>query len=75
MLKKLISSIFCIFVILSVALTGCSSDTKSNSDYSQIFERIISGDQIAEYIPFGADGLVSEYEYVEHIYHYGIMEV
>ncbi|MBR6331988.1 MAG: hypothetical protein IKR78_02515 [Dehalococcoidales bacterium] len=71
MCKRIFSVIMCLGVISALVLSGCSSDTKSNSDYSQVFERIISGDQIAEYIPFGADGLVAEYEYVEHIYHYG----
>ena len=71
-MKKALSIFLSVLCIVSfVTLAGCSGGTQSSNDYSQVFERIIAGDMIAEYIPFGSDGLVSEYEYVEHVYHYG----
>ena len=62
-------AVMSIFVL--VGTSGCMEETKTTNDVSQVFERIISGDQIATYIPFGSDGLICEYEYVEHVYHYG----
>ncbi len=41
------------------------------TDYYQFFERYIAGDDVTKYIPFGADGLVSQYEFIKHYYHEG----
>lgn len=69
-MKRIISSIVAtVFIAGLFLLAGCGS--KGSTDFSQVFERMIAGDQIAQYIPYGADGLISEYEYVEHIYHQG----
>ena len=68
---------FCLMLLAVMSISvmvfssGCMEETKTTNDVSQIFERIISGDQIAQYIPFGSEGLICEYEYVEHVYHYG----
>ncbi len=71
-MKKLCLILCSVVSIMGLVLfSGCMSETKTTDDISQIFERIISGDQIAEYIPFGAEGLICEYEYVEHVYHVG----
>ena len=39
------------------------------TDYYQFFERFIYGDDIAKYISFGTEGLVSQYEFIKHYYH------
>ena len=71
-MKKIVYSLLAVVILVPlVAFSGCTKETKTTAEEHQVFERIISGDQIAEYIPFGADGLVAEYEYVDHIYHYG----
>ena len=71
-MKKILYLLLAAMTLISVmSVSGCAEETKTTAEEHQVFERIISGDQIAEYIPFGADGLVAEYEYVDHIYHYG----
>ena len=70
-MKKAIYTCIALIFILSIGIVGCSETTKTTNDIHQIFERVISGDQIAEYIPFGYDGLIAEYEFVDHVYHYG----
>jgi hypothetical protein len=64
---KRILAVFLLLVVFSIC--GCSSGNASSTDYNQVFERIISGDEISQYISYGTEGLVSEYEYVEHHYH------
>ena len=41
------------------------------TDYYQFFERYIAGDDITRYVPYGADGLISQYEFIKHYYHEG----
>ena len=61
-----------IMIVGTVVSVGCLNDeTRTTDDISLIFERIVSGDDIPTYIPFGYEGLIAEYEYVEHIYHQG----
>ncbi len=70
-MKKLLCTCLTLICAVSLGVAGCSGDTKTTNDVHQIFERVISGDQIAEYIPFGYEGLIAEYEFVDHVYHYG----
>ncbi|MBR6332582.1 MAG: hypothetical protein IKR78_05595 [Dehalococcoidales bacterium] len=70
-MKKILCICIALICISSLGIAGCTGDTKTTNDVHQIFERMISGDQIAEYIPFGYDGLIAEYEFVDHVYHYG----
>ena len=66
MIKKIVLSFISIIMILCLALPlGCSA---GNTDKSLVFERIISGPDIPKYIQFGADGLICQFERVEHVY-------
>ena len=72
-MKRFVYIVIAAVLVLSTVVTaGCLNDeTRTTDDISLIFERIISGDQIPEYINFGYEGLIAEYEYVEHVYHQG----
>ena len=72
-MKRFVYMIAAVIMVLGTVLTaGCLNDeTRTTDDVSLVFERIISGDQIREYINYGYEGLIAEYEYVEHIYHQG----
>lgn len=69
-MKKSFLSFFAVLLVLSSLLTGCLSSDNSSKKVvmTQIFERIISGDEIAQYVPFGADGLISQYNYAKFSY-------
>ncbi|MBR6332583.1 MAG: hypothetical protein IKR78_05600 [Dehalococcoidales bacterium] len=61
-----------IMIIGTVITAGClNTETKTTDDIHLVFERIVSGDDIPKYIPFGYEGLIAEYEYVDHVYHQG----
>ncbi len=69
-MKKSLLSFFAVLLVLCSLLTGCLSSDNSSKRVvrTQIFERIISGDQIAQYVPYGADGLISQYNYFKFSY-------
>ncbi len=66
MMKKIVLSFISIVLVLVMTIPlGCSVE---NTDKSLVFERIISGPSIPKYIQFGADGLICQFERVEHVY-------
>ena len=72
-MKRLLYILLAAMSLFSVlAFTACiEEETKTTDDQIQIFERFISGDDIPLYIPFGYEGLVSQYEYTKHYYRVG----